>query len=274
MLDRLPGMKEIMMWFLKKKRYVLVTDKSSYSGVVSSRNSESLHVPDQPLISTHRIKVWAYISAAINVLLGCLLTLTLIDLRRLQSPLPPWPSTLYSPAQHIVQYETVLFNRGLNRNDSIFVGPPDDASDAAWEALWEPNLFAQIPNHQAEKIPNNSIPVAKTDTSIVGLDVFHQLHCLNALRKNLRPERYEGRSDKSKIKDVAVGIEHLDHCVESLRQSLICTADLSPVRWEWTAKGYATTTTAHICRNWKMITDWAESHKITHHLDGTPINDK
>jgi hypothetical protein len=133
-------------------------------------------------------------------------------------------------------------------------------------------LFAQIPSHEAARIPENSIPVAGTGTAIVGLDVFHQLHCLNALRKNLRPDYYAGKADASKVKDVAVGIEHLDHCVESLRQSLICNADISPVRWELTEKKeWATTTTDHICRDWDRITEWAAAHILTHHLDGKPI---
>lgn len=30
---------------------------------------------------------------------------------------------------------------------------------------------------------------------VVELDVFHQLHCLNAIRKTLYPERYAGEFD-------------------------------------------------------------------------------
>ena len=114
--------------------------------------------------------------------------------------------------------------------------------------------------------------MAGTNTAIVGLDVFHQLHCLDSLRKNLRPDYYVGKANTSKVKDVAVGIEHLDHCVESLRQSLVCNADISPVRWEWIEKkGWSTTTTDHICRDWDRVTEWAAAHKLTHHVDGKPI---
>lgn len=52
----------------------------------------------------------------------------------------------------------------------------------------------QINAAEAAQLPNftTAIPNA-TDSFVVELDVFHQLHCLNALRKTLFPVRYPGQ---------------------------------------------------------------------------------
>ena len=73
---------------------------------------------------------------------------------------------------------------------------------------------------------------------IVEMDVFHQLHCLNTLRKSLYPEIYPynnvtvSRSlheakvyfAKYFVLQFSHGIsdrEHLEHCVNSIRESLM-----------------------------------------------------
>ncbi|CRG89609.1 hypothetical protein PISL3812_06648 [Talaromyces islandicus] len=217
-------------------------------------------------------RFWAVISTGINLILAIALLWTLVELDRRRSPLPPWPSTLYSPAYSAVKYEMVTFNEGFDENATIYMGPPTDESDAAWEALWKPTLYAEIPNHQAVLMPGKHIPIENTNTALVGLDIFHQLHCLDNLRQRLRPERYDNRPG-SGIKDVAVGMVHYDHCVESLRQTLMCNADFSPVRWNWNEEqnGWRTGTNTHICRSWDTLMEWAESHKLIHHLDGQLI---
>jgi hypothetical protein len=45
-------------------------------------------------------------------------------------------------------------------------------------------MAAQLPN-RTTRIPGDD------DGYVVGLDVLHQLHCLNMLRKSLYPDRYD-----------------------------------------------------------------------------------
>ncbi|KAI4157982.1 MAG: hypothetical protein LQ342_007842 [Letrouitia transgressa] len=134
-------------------------------------------------------------------------------------------------------------------------------------------LFAEIGDAQAKRLPNKTIPLPYTSRHLVGLDVFHQLHCLNTLRKRLRPERYDGKGDSGKTKDVATGMKHWDHCVESLRQSLLCSADLSAVSWHWSKEqGWRTGTNEHVCRKWENVMMWAEKHRRRHNQDGSLID--
>lgn len=58
-----------------------------------------------------------------------------------------------------------------------------------------------------------------------GPDVLHSLHCLNSIRKHLDMEYYAG--------SITLPPEyrriHIDHCVDHLRQALLCHGDLTPV---------------------------------------------
>ncbi|KAI9823489.1 MAG: hypothetical protein M1819_001343 [Sarea resinae] len=138
--------------------------------------------------------------SSFSIVLNCVLlgicTFLLIKARRPSSPLPPWPSDVYSPAQDAIEYETVVFNSGfgVERNGprkTPYLGPPSDEGDAAWLALYNHNSLTQIPASDAKRLPNATAEIPeKPGHYVVGLDVFHQLHCLNRIRKLLYPDRY------------------------------------------------------------------------------------
>lgn len=52
----------------------------------------------------------------------------------------------------------------------------------------------------------------------------------------------------------------MDHCIDSVRQSLMCSADVSTIHWIWDdIDGIykADPRTIHMCRNFDAIRDWA-----------------
>lgn len=52
----------------------------------------------------------------------------------------------------------------------------------------------QVPREDAAKLVNWTSPVPGDETNyITMLDVYHQLHCLNLIRRSLYPERYHGQ---------------------------------------------------------------------------------
>lgn len=57
-----------------------------------------------------------------------------------------------------------------------------------------------ISKAEADKLPNPTLPIPGTDKYLIQLDVWHQLHCLNDLRKLLYPDRFDGL-DKLRDKD-------------------------------------------------------------------------
>lgn len=63
---------------------------------------------------------------------------------------------------------------------------------------------------------------------------------------------------------------HLAHCIENMRQSFMCHADVSTVVWQWDENRDATygyLDVAHTCRNYEKIHSWAKSHAFNEELD-------
>jgi hypothetical protein len=121
-----------------------------------------------------------------------------------------------------------------------------------------------IPLSQAKRLPFSTAPASNdTETFLTGLSVFHQLHCLNRIRKLLHPERYPWQLAENLSADETRIHDH--HCVDLVRQALMCNADISPIQWEMNERfGVAlpSAKTAHTCRKWDNIMRWAEQHKI------------
>jgi hypothetical protein len=65
------------------------------------------------------------------------------------------------------------------------------------------------------------------------VDVFHQIHCLNALRKALitNYEYYWGA--RYGLNPPVQFSFHLDHCTNILLQNLMCHADMDAVIYNW-----------------------------------------
>jgi len=143
--------------------------------------------------SNGRILFW--VSLGINATLSVMVVWQFLRTKSLRLPIPPYPDLVYSPAQHLIEYEQVDFVDGLRFLDgkprSVYLGPPTEECDAARDHLYDIGGISQIPVSEAA---NLSEPTAKVldepGYNFVGLDVFHQLDCLNWVRKMLRPKRY------------------------------------------------------------------------------------
>ena len=67
----------------------------------------------------------------------------------------------------------------------------------------------------------------------MGLPEFvHQLHCVNMLWKHTYPEYFQEEYNYSKS-HAEEWRHHMDHCVETLRQKLMCDADVSIITYNW-----------------------------------------
>lgn len=65
---------------------------------------------------------------------------------------------------------------------------------------------------------------------------------------------------------------HVDHCVDAIRQSLMCSADISTVVWQWSdglQKNVFQGGVAHMCRDFDMIQDWARQRALPYHYDSS-----
>ncbi|KAH6659513.1 hypothetical protein BKA67DRAFT_652743 [Truncatella angustata] len=148
--------------------------------------------------------------------------------------------------------------------DPLFLSLPDEESTAAWEALPGPNGRGFI-----ELEPDN--PYNFPDTK-AGLSVFHQLHCLGALRKFIWMLMYDEVDREAMLQtwpenvtnpayDQAInGMWHYAHCLDYLRQGVQCSADLS-LEFVSQSTGRAVVDGLdypHECANWDEIWEYSK----------------
>jgi len=131
----------------------------------------------------------------------------------------------------------------LDEQGRSYTGPPSVEVDAAWsdliygryvnftssELAWL-NSDTQVPN--LEYLAANS-PWIPTGGFFGGPDMLHSLHCLNGIRKHLDADEYGLTNSPEDEGDLLSQTKyrrmHLDHCLEQLRQAVLCHGDLTPV---------------------------------------------
>ncbi|TFK38461.1 hypothetical protein BDQ12DRAFT_112969 [Crucibulum laeve] len=190
----------------------------------------------------------------------------------------PGRKQLFSPAQDVIEYEVKTFHVGFEGDMTVYQGEPSKELDEAWEDLYNFGI-SRIPKSQAAQLANKTSAIPDDPGYyIVELDVFHQLHCLNMIRKALNPLGYPDMSltnpDPQEAKD---NKEHISHCIDSIRQSLMCAGDVSTIVWQWAEplkKAIVRGDVAHTCRNFEKIREWGkESTMRTLHDDTKKIED-
>ncbi|OKL57499.1 hypothetical protein UA08_06893 [Talaromyces atroroseus] len=178
------------------------------------------------------------------------------------------PDHVYSPAENAIRYKNLAFTTSISPHLTKYQGPPTPENLAAWEDLYSCRFLlalgvSRIPMSEAAKLVNKTVPIPDYPGEyVIQLDVFHQLHCLNMIRLKLwageGPEYYLG------VNETLMDMDHLDHCIDSMRQSFMCSSDISPITWKWvedsqSARGLLTT--LHTCRDFEAIREWALEHE-------------
>ncbi|KAJ6142743.1 hypothetical protein N7471_002196 [Penicillium samsonianum] len=164
-----------------------------------------------------------------------------------------------------IELQQVLFTGGIhfNPDGSVYikdtpgpkyVGSPSPEIDKAWDEL----LYGQIVN-----LPESQVPDVKDRTFFrteyqayeTGLDSVHQLHCINQMRKAYSPEYYPNLDLSPHGTKI-----HIDHCLDYLRQSIQCGADMTPVVLYYEPAinmSLPNFEQVHTCRNWDKLHAWS-----------------
>ncbi|GAQ47695.1 hypothetical protein AAWM_06151 [Aspergillus awamori] len=178
---------------------------------------------------------------------------------------------VYSPANEAIEYIKQHKFRAALFEKTPYMGFPTDETDRLWQELYNFGI-SKIPEHEARMLPHPTLKVPGTDEYLVQLDVWHELHCLNDLRMLLYPERFPGlagvTNDKGVIDRESIEFRHWDHCVDSIRETLMCHADVAPIpfRVNFPASKVIVPrlATTHTCRNFTKIQEWAKEHKASY----------
>lgn len=90
------------------------------------------------------------------------------------------------------------------------------------------------------------------------------------IRQALHPDYYKPHMAGADGEDELVGFHHIDHCVDTIRQSLMCTVDVSVLVWNWNEQKQQNLergAIVHTCRNFDKVREWAKEHAIDQWFD-------
>ncbi|KAG2063187.1 hypothetical protein BDR04DRAFT_1111767 [Suillus decipiens] len=183
--------------------------------------------------------------------------------------------TIYSPAHVAVEPVIARFNGTLDF-PSIYHGPPSAEIDAAWNRISLDVGPTQMSREEMLKAGTTDLrsKVRYLDKVGGGYMVYtgtsHQMHCVNLLHKATWLEYY-GSTDVFQMPLEKVR-RHLDHCIEMIRQNIMCHADVTMITWYWVeghTVPYPNFNTRHRCRNFEKIIDWSVEHSI--HIDESEV---
>lgn len=142
-----------------------------------------------------------------------------------------------------------------NNNFAAPVGGAIGITKEQWEAV---NEYPEYPVLLEED--------HGTGQYLASLDVFHQLHCVDLLRKSLHREYYDDHEGSFAGAPENVVQGHLEHCVETLRQTIMCHGDISLLTYNWVEgrdMPYPNFNTVHTCKKWETLTEWNMERDIT-----------
>ncbi|KAF9219965.1 hypothetical protein BS17DRAFT_810874 [Gyrodon lividus] len=177
--------------------------------------------------------------------------------------------TKYSPANEAIEYlEHVKYKGYLHfttpwRGDES--GVPGPEIDAAWRRITTDVKPMRITEGQLQKMgmvttPSTvRFPEEEGGGYLSSLEVTHHLQCLDMLRKATYREHYESfdplfQGDKDAL------MNHLDMCVDIIRQAMMCYPDLVMVSYYWVHAQpfpFGDSNTIHRCKNFEKILEWA-----------------
>ncbi|KAH8703975.1 hypothetical protein BGW36DRAFT_355361 [Talaromyces proteolyticus] len=236
--------------------------------------------PYPPQYDHHTIRSWGYIrglSASAIVVANVLLflTTTVILFMFKQTPYSEMDISAYSPLYDRLNiYRSEVHNNFTiywpDNKPSIFQQRPSPEVDKAWERISSTESIA-LNADEVRRIgydPAATWPAPKAEFGegvYYGvIDVFHQLHCLDILRRTAWPEYY-GDMRKNKKYTPIKWEDHLLHCTYVLMRSLTCHADMEVIigqkfeGWPGLNLNFASTKQ---CRNFEEILEWKEANTI------------
>ncbi|KAI1378117.1 hypothetical protein F4677DRAFT_444029 [Hypoxylon crocopeplum] len=146
--------------------------------------------------------------------------------------------------------------------------PPSSELDSTWnDLLYALNI--RVSRDEMSRLglnTTNRVQVNRGDY-FAALGVFHYLHCLNNLRKVVHWDYYGPQIAGSGSQE-AFGKEHSDHCIDVLRQAVMCHANVQVNTAEWVdednflgGKELRSDSKA-TCVKWDSVDGWARPRAL------------
>ncbi|PYH68546.1 oxidase ustYa family protein [Aspergillus vadensis CBS 113365] len=161
-----------------------------------------------------------------------------------------------SPLWEAIELERKTINASIE-SENPFKGAPSEELDHAWHQLFI-NSNIRVTAEDLAKINRTSVPISDEKGGYYAIpDVYHQLHCLKFLRQVVYHSYYHIGKPTTPL--------HIEHCIDNLRQNIMCKADISLLTFTWDSTDRAPKPNfviEHECANWDKVDKWAEEHRF------------
>ncbi|PWY86576.1 hypothetical protein BO94DRAFT_586161 [Aspergillus sclerotioniger CBS 115572] len=156
-----------------------------------------------------------------------------------------------------------LIENFSNDPGSICRGPPSEEGDEAWDRIVQVGPFEL----RTEDFPSSNLTSYLNNLDqpqLAHFGVFHQLHCLKTLWQYTYFDYYKSQNKIFQLPEQDIH-SHLDHCVDFLRQALMCQSDTSIITFH-SAEGYDLPVPSYevprTCSDFESIRTWVLDRKI------------
>lgn len=245
---------------MEEQQYRLI-DKNGDEGDFD----EGSQLPNRRLVSSASQQVLKYLHIGVDIALIVIIVVLSVLLYKERYVYQRFIE--YSPANGVIEPQVVRFSPSLNHTRTPYMGGPSPEVDQAWEELYNAFGNSRLPKSEADKLRIKTLEIPDDPGYYISqLDVFHELHCLNSLRQYMYPEYY------NLTNPTGLMIEHRDHCIDTLRQSLMCSADITPISFVWDEEkhmAFGLPASYHQCRNFSKIQEWAKQNQMITPFDRT-----
>ncbi|KAI0198220.1 hypothetical protein F4808DRAFT_266836 [Astrocystis sublimbata] len=166
--------------------------------------------------------------------------------------------TLAAPADLALEY-VVLEDSDHKHGASPYTGEPRAELDEAWSKLLRSTLL-RMTKEEMVKMNKTSLSLLDGSGYVGYLETFHMLHCVKRIYQSHHQEYYPEQQ-----RDGAFTDAHLYHCLDVLREGIMCNADLSinTLFWETPTKVQGARPGLRKCVNWDLLQSWAEDRTLT-----------
>ncbi|EGX44777.1 hypothetical protein AOL_s00188g115 [Orbilia oligospora ATCC 24927] len=132
------------------------------------------------------------------------------------------------------------------QDDPIYLNRSTEEGRKASEKAWK-SLIPTTP------LPESLVSQDTTHKGQFAVSSFHQLHCLHMVVKSYFSAL--GSHDHDVV--------HTKHCLEYLRNSIVCSADSALEPWKKELNGVDGFGNVHMCRDFEGLFKWAEEFRAT-----------
>jgi len=157
--------------------------------------------------------------------------------------------------------QVLQYNRTFSEDPALRKGLPD-----IWDTIF-PNS-----GHTGGYFAHPTLAPRRSTFS-----AYHQLHCLHAIREAYYEAIHaanEGRPAIPEEMDSHIAPRHIRHCIDLIRQSLMCNADTTIEVKDYETGGVRGFGTEHQCKDWFGLVRWTEETQKTYGMKNEPFENK